>query len=473
MPKMIRSTIRYCVVIVATLFAANLALSSLTSNALARESDRQVQQPAPAVQKKPKVQKKPEIKKAPAKTGTETSKRRTRKSTAKRTRTSTNRPFRPRETPVDGLPQDEAEDRFAVDQLIVRYQLNAPQAAMNALVGRLNLRHEEARTFQLAGVTLHLYTIVGGAPVRQVIAALQADQTVVTAQPNYLYGLAQTTASTANPAQYALVRLGIPDVHSVTRGAGVKVAVIDSGIDFSHPELAKSDHVELSVTGEDQPEPHKHGTSIAGIIAAKETLTGIAPEAPMIAIRAFDTTSDEQPSSTSWWIAKALDMAHGNGAGVVNMSFAGPPDPLIRDSVSGAAKRGMIAVAAAGNGGPDAAPLYPAAYENVIAVTAVDRDDALFGSANRGDYVALSAPGVDILVAAPGGNYDVSSGTSMAAAHVSGIVALMLSHKPDLKRDQIISILDSASTDLGEPGADPEFGQGLPNASSALDALGI
>lgn len=442
----------------------------LLTDAGARESDQIVPQPGPKAQKKPEAKKKP----AAEKKVTTPSKRKTRKTgNASTRRTATERrPSRPRERSIDGLPRDEAETRFVNDQVIVRFRLTASQSAMDDVVRRLNLRHEVARTFRLAGVTMHLYTIVGGAPVRQVIVALQADPTVVTAQPNYFYTLQQTTSATSGPPQYALGRLGITEVHQITKGAGVPVAVIDSGIDFSHPELAGNEHISLNVTDEKVPEPHKHGTSIAGILASSATLTGVAPEATVIGIRAFDT-SGEAPASTSWRIATALDEAEKNGAGVINMSFAGPHDPLIERSVAGAGKRGMIAVAAAGNGGPEAAPLYPAAYEQVIAVTAVDQNDGLFGGANRGDYVALSAPGVDILAPSPGGSYAVSTGTSMAAAHVSGIIALLLSRKPDLTRDAIMEIFGKSSADLGAPGKDPEFGRGLPTAISALETLGI
>ena len=418
---------------------------------------------------------KPKVKKAPKKKKTQktTAKREKATGNTKRTVAAKRKPRRPREISIDGLPADAQENRFVQDQVIVRFRLSSSQAAMDDIVRRQNLRHEAARTFRLAGATMHLYTIVGGAPVRQVIAALQADGTVVTAQPNYIYMLQQTTSSTLNPAQYALARLGIEEAHAITRGAGVPVAVIDSGIDFAHPELLANDHVSLSVTGEDNAAPHKHGTTIAGILAAGGTLTGIAPEAPVVGIRAFNTTDGDQPSSSSWMIAMALETAHENKAGVINMSFAGPRDPLIERSVAGAAKRGMIAVAAAGNGGPESAPLFPAAYEDVIAVTATDKDDGLFVGANRGDYVALSAPGVDILAPSPGGGYDVSTGTSMAAAHVSGLIALIMSRKPGLNRSEIMDILDTASTDLGVPGIDPEFGSGLPSALSAIKALGI
>lgn len=442
----------------------------------ARESDRRPPQPEAKKQtsaKKTPVKKEPAAVEPVKKKDTTAVKRKTRKSTTRKSRAATKTPSAPREASVNGLPRDSTENRFIKNQVIVRYRLSANQSSMDNLVRRLDLRHEAGRTFQLAGATLHLYTIVGGTQVRDIIAALQADPTVVTAQPNYIYTLQQTTAATANDAQYALGRLGIAEVHAITRGSGVSVAVIDSGIDFSHPELVANKHISLSVTGEENPLPHKHGTSIAGILASAATLTGIAPDASIIGIRAFATVNNSPPSSTSWWVAYALDEAHENGASVINMSFAGPHDPLMEASVAGAARRGLVSVAAAGNGGPDAAPLYPAAYDEVIAVTAVDRDDVLFGGANRGDYVALSAPGVDILAPSPDAGYDVSTGTSMAAAHASGMIALMLSRKPGLSHKKIMEILDGASKDLGEPGNDPLFGHGLPNAPSALKALGI
>ncbi len=458
---------RFIVVVMAMAMAICLPDPLGNSVAQARESDQLL--PQPETNKKPK-EKKTDIKKTPAENKTTTGERKTRKSTAKKRRVVADKRRHPREASVDGLPRDAGENRFVANQVIIRFRLSAAQSAMDNLVRRLNLRHEAGRTFQLAGATLHLYTIIGGASVRQVISTLQSDATVVTAQPNYIYTLQQTTSSTANDAQYALSRLGIADVHKVTRGAGAKIAVIDSGIDFSHPELAANAYVALSVTSEENPLPHKHGTSIAGIIASEQTLTGIAPDAPVIGIRAFDTTSDA-PASTSWLIASALEMAHKNGADIINMSFAGPHDPLIERGVAGAAKRGMIAVAAAGNGGPEAAPLYPAAYDDVIAVTAIDSKDGLFGGANRGDYITLSAPGVDILAPSPNGGYGVSTGTSMAAAHVSGLIALLLSRKPDLSREKLLEILGASATDLGAPGTDSEFGFGLPAMSAAIKAL--
>jgi subtilisin family serine protease len=166
-----------------------------------------------------------------------------------------------------------------------------------------------------------------------------------------------------------------------------------------------------------------------------------------------------------------LDWATSKGARVVNMSFAGPPDPLMARTMASARQKGAILIAAAGNAGPKSPPLFPAADPNVIAVTATDADDHLFPMANRGAYVAVAAPGVDILVPVPGGSYQVSSGTSFAAAYVSGVVALILERRPRLLPDAAKRILLATAKDLGPKGRDDQFGAGLIDAYQAIMSL--
>ena len=153
------------------------------------------------------------------------------------------------------------------------------------------------------------------------------------------------------------------------------------------------------------------------------------------------------------------------------MSFAGPKDALLTRALAAAHGRGLILVAAAGNAGPKSPPLYPAADPNVIAVTATDADDKVFDQANRGGYVAVAAPGVDVLVAGPGDGYAFTSGTSVAAAHVSGVVALMLEREPTLSADAVRSALVASARDLGAKGRDQVFGAGEADAAAALKRL--
>jgi subtilisin family serine protease len=153
------------------------------------------------------------------------------------------------------------------------------------------------------------------------------------------------------------------------------------------------------------------------------------------------------------------------------MSFAGPPDPLLQRATAGARQKGAILIAAAGNAGPKSPPLYPAADPNVIAVTATDADDHLFAMANHGSYIAAAAPGVDVLVPVPGGGYQVSSGTSYAAAYVSGVAALILERRPKLLPEAARRILLSTAKDLGPKGRDDQFGAGLVDAYQAIMSL--
>jgi subtilisin family serine protease len=377
----------------------------------------------------------------------------------------------PRERAPSGLPP-EGETRFLSDEVIVRYRLDARQGAMDALVRRLDLRHLEARTFALAGVTVHRYAIVGSAAVRDVIRALEADATVVYAQPNYLYRLQQAAAQGANPAQYALAKLSLLPAQDGKAGAGVSVAIIDSGVDTTHPDLEGRAIVPLDLLDDDAPKADAHGTTVAGLIVASGRLSGIAPDARLVAIRAFAPVGpDGTAQSTSWTIAAALDAAHQAGADIVNMSFAGPRDPLVEAAVRGAARRSMFMIAAAGNEGPEAPPLYPAAYEAVLAVTATDPEDAIYERAGRGSHVMIAAPGVAVLGPVPGGGYALSSGTSLAAAHISGLAALMQAQAGRVPPGEIERVLIETATDLGEQGRDPVYGAGLANGNAAIKTV--
>jgi subtilisin family serine protease len=186
-------------------------------------------------------------------------------------------------------------------------------------------------------------------------------------------------------------------------------------------------------------------------------------------VRAFDP-KEAGAEGTTFNILKGIDWAAARGANVINISFAGPPDPAIRRSLEAARRKGIVLIAAAGNAGANSPPLYPAADPNVIAVTSTDANDKLFEQASRGRHIALAAPGTQILVAIPDNGYEMRSGTSYSAAEVSGIVALMLQRKPGLTPDQMRSILRATARDLGPKGPDVMYGAGLANAYGALVA---
>ena len=199
------------------------------------------------------------------------------------------------------------------------------------------------------------------------------------------------------------------------------------------------------------------------------SLLGVAPHANIIAICAFGGVG--QPKATSIKIIKGLDYAIQHGARIVNMSFAGPRDPALSQALQIAREKGILVIAAAGNNGPKSPPLYPGADRNVMAVTATDENDRLFNGANQGKYVTIAAPGVDILVPAPDGGVQFTTGTSVATANVSGVAALLLAHKPSLKPEEIRAILVRTARHLGSRGINPQFGAGLVDPLKALELL--
>jgi hypothetical protein len=353
---------------------------------------------------------------------------------------------------------------------------------LNAVARLHKLARTESQDFSLTGRRIFRWRITDGRPVGTVIQMLSTDMRIIAAQPNYFHYLQQEKPAEGTPTetkperpapqadstQYAVAKLRLPQAHAMSRGDNIVVAVIDTAVDTAHPELAGVIAGTFDATGAAE-KPQPHGTAMAGAIAAHAKLIGTAPAVKLLCIAAFGATRSE---GTSFNILKGLEWAAKQNANIVNMSFAGPPDPALQVMLAAAHAKGIVLIAAVGNAGPRSRPLYPAADPNVIAVTATDPDDKLFDRANRGSYIAVAAPGVNILVAAPDGGYELTSGTSVAAAEVSGVVALMLERNRTLDPGEVRRLLTATARDLGPPGPDDQFGAGLVDAYGALSAAG-
>lgn len=340
-------------------------------------------------------------------------------------------------------------------------------------VRALALRHGmvllESQNFPLIGATIGLFRITNGRPLDAARRDFANDVNVRGVQFNWRYRLQDSKPLTeGDPAQYAVSKLRLPQAHKLAHGMNVTIAVIDSGIDSGHPELANSITDSFDALGSKEG-AHVHGTGIAGAIAAHGRLIGSAPEARIIAIRAFGSAPGGAESS-SYVIIKSLNYAVLHGAQIINMSFAGPRDILIERAIAATAARDVLLVAAAGNAGPKSPPLFPAANPNVIAVSGTDAQDRLFTASNRGMHIALAAPGTDIFLPAPDQKYQMTSGTSFSAAYVSGIAALLLERNPALKPNEVRALLTSTARDLGVPGKDELFGYGQADALAATAA---
>jgi len=382
------------------------------------------------------------------------------------------------------------ERRFVEDEVVLEFANDLPPQGIAQLLARNGLRQIEAQRFTLSNSTLIRARIFGARSVRATLVRLGNEAMLRAGQPNYYYQASQSTGigsdesritptpavATAaerplrgDPAQYALGKLNLREAHELATGDKILIAVIDSGIDLDHPELQGVIAGSYDALGKSEA-AHQHGTGIAGAIAANARLLGVAPAARILAIRAFGAYG-ASAEATSFAVLKGVEYAATHGARVINMSFNGPTDPAMARHLAGARQLGIVLIAASGNLGPASGPQYPAADPNVIAVSATDAKDNIFKAANIGSHIAVAAPGVDILVPAPNSNYQVTSGTSFAAAHVSGVAALLLQRAPGLRPEAMRQILEQTAKDLGPRGRDNEYGAGLVDAYQAIKAV--
>jgi subtilisin family serine protease len=382
-------------------------------------------------------------------------------------------PTLPTRVLVRALPPPPGETRFRRGEVLVETSLATPPATLAAVARRHRLIEAEVATIGLLGVSVHLWRIPDARDAAAVVRELGGEAAAATVQPNYLYALQQAAAPTVDsarpPLQYALDKLRVDAALAAAAKDPVRVAVIDTAIDETHPDLVGAVEARFdAIGGATPPRALDHGTAIAGAIAARGRLKGVDPNVRILSARAFDGEGASE-LGTTLSLLKAIDWAVRERAKIVNMSFAGPPDPALRDIVAAAIGKGLTLVAAAGNAGPQSSPLYPAADEGVIAVTATDADDRRYERANVGRYIAVAAPGVDVLLPAPQGSYAVETGTSVSAALVSGVAALLVALRPQAAPAQVRTWLVVTAAPLGH-GRESEFGAGLVDARRAADA---
>jgi hypothetical protein len=278
--------------------------------------------------------------------------------------------------------------------------------------------------------------------------------------------------------QWGLTAIGAPSVWSVTRGAGITVAVIDSG-SGPHPDLdanldaGRTMFGSIDSVGVLDIDNAGHGSHVAGIIAAVANNaiggSGVAPQSRILPIRVLDA----QGSGDSKDVSKAVRYAVDSGTKVINLSLGGATESTsLTAAIQYAVDRNVLVVAAAGNGAADSPPKWPAASDLALAVTAVDRNNSVTSFDQRGDYIDLAAPGASILSTASN-DYKIQSGTSMAAAFVTGAAALLFAAQPSITAAQVRDVLQRTATDIGAPGRDTTFGYGLINLVAAFAELDV
>lgn len=243
---------------------------------------------------------------------------------------------------------------------------------------------------------------------------------------------------------------------------GVNVGVIDTDVDLAHPAFAGQKITRKSFLSEGRKSSGKgHGTSVLALLAGgrDSSTPGLIPQAQFFFADIFFTDENGDTMTDTVSLLKALQWMESSQTRVVNMSFSGPEDELVQVRLKAMRARGIAFTAAAGNQGPAAAPSYPAAYSEVIAVTAVDKNMRVYPFANRGPYVDVAAPGVKIWTAVAGAREEYRTGTSFAAPFATAIIAVQ---QPDTLNEADEQLLDHMQTvELGPRGRDQTYGRGL------------
>lgn len=394
---------------------------------------------------------------------------------------------------------------FKAGEIIVKFKQGIPQAGVQSLL----LAEDVSVLDEMDNLGLILLSVPQGRELEKA-EELKRNPLVEYAEPNYVVQIAHPIAAGPYyslraldvepndpyyPSQWNLPKIEAPAAWDITTGSDkVVIAFVDSGVDLDHPELkdkiwtnpkeipgngidddgnGKIDDVHgwdfVSWHGEPQDD-YWHGTFMASIAAAMtnngDGMAGVSWGAEIMPVKVFD----DQWYSQLWHITGGIEYAADNGAKIINLSWAltGSDYPqALQTAVNYAHSEGALVVAAAGNSF-DGSYKYPAALAHVVSVAATNRDDGHPDFSTHNDKVDIAAPGVNILGIYLGFGYGRLPGTDAAAAHVSGLAALIWSVNPTLTNDEVADIIRFTAVDLGEPGRDDKFGYGRIDASAAV-----
>lgn len=271
--------------------------------------------------------------------------------------------------------------------------------------------------------------------------------------------------------QYYLEAIKASDIFKTDSIKEVKIAVLDSGINASHPDLLGKVEGREGHEYEDLTDDIGHGTEVAGIIAANTNnkgIVGIAGNSKLLSIRVTDTSGLADVST----IVAALDAAYNNGAKIIQLSLStAQQSKILENAIHEAQNKGLLIIAAGGNSGTNE-PRYPAAFDGVIGVGAVDENNEVEEYSTQGEHIDITAPGTNIYTTSIGKNkYKFVTGTSFATPQVTGLASILWGIAPELSANEIENLILNGATDIDEEGLDNNSGYGLLNIANTLDLL--
>jgi len=303
------------------------------------------------------------------------------------------------------------------------------------------------------GLVVSVFRLPNGISVADALAQLRQALPNVWLDANHRYTLE------AGPEVYGPQLVGWPQGAHGCPGAPA-LGMIDTAPELKHSAFAgRNVTVRLFLPAGIAPAPAEHGTAIASLLVGENG--GLLPGASLRAAAVFRLRGEHGADTTAELVARALDWLAGQKVIAINLSFGGPRNQLVEAAILRTEQLGIEVLAAAGNGGANAPPAYPAAQSGVIAVTAIDAKLRPYAHASRGDYIAFAAPGVDVWVAAPGGGGKYESGTSYAVPFATAVFALARLSQPGASLSALEQAVAAGAKDLGAPGKDNIFGWGL------------
>lgn len=358
-----------------------------------------------------------------------------------------------------------AASRWAKGRLLVipRAGLTAKEFDKSLKLYGVKSRHK------LAGLNAQVYELSDGVDEVKVLEKLKRDRRFKAAELDRLVEPAQTVTDPAFNNSWALPKIQAPTAWDLATGDGVTIAILDTGVDSTHPDLAANMIPGWNIysNNEDTSDVYGHGTKVAGAAAAAANngtgSVGVAWNARILPVRI------SMPDGRAYLsdIARGIYWAADNGAKVANLSYGGVDSITVQSAANYMRSKGGVVVMSAGNSGT--LNSFPPS-EAIVVASATDRNDARASWSSYGPYVDVAAPGVSIYTTTRGGGYAYVSGTSFSSPIVAATTALLFSINPDLAPADIDQILVTASEDLGDPGFDQIFGNGRINAANAVNA---
>lgn len=353
---------------------------------------------------------------------------------------------------------------------IVTFALSAADLAVLTAQGYQVI--EERQLTALPGTSRRL-RVPAGVSLLDARAAVRALPTGGNADFNHYYrseqGFPETCRGAECPARLSIGWPVLPDRQSGC-GSDVTIGMIDTGINEAHETFAGARLDVHRLTPQDfDASTAIHGTAVAALLVGDPATRspGLVPAARLIAVDVFHRRGSDERADV-FTLVEALDFLADREVEVMNLSLAGPENGVLADVIERLVReRDIVIVSAVGNDGPRAAPAYPAAYEPVIAVTAVDRDGNVYRRAVRGEHVDLAAPGVNVWTAASISGARHKTGTSFAVPFVSAAAAILRDIRPDLSATEVAETLRANAVDLGDSGPDAVFGAGLLNLDAS------